>query len=497
MKFICELSNDLPKLSWICICQKISGNIYVYHGSCVEVKKDMFCIAGIWDGEFAEGDFDKTDIVAGTGIRFRGNRVIFVPPGNTIDRIISYMSQDYLFVSNSFSALLEMCDIELIDAHDYEENFETIAHGLEKYTKKIPTESGDIRLTYYNNLVYNGNEVYEVRKPCNAPHFNTFNDYYNYLLEVADSISNNVKDKGRKKPLPIISTISSGYDSPVATVIAKFMGLEKAVTIEKAASWLNRSDSGAKIAEALSIPCECYEAMRDNYPLEETLWAAMGHANDLHMSVFDYPEPVCLMITAFHGDLVWEKDHYDISEFLVRHSTSAASLTEFALHRGVINCSIAFWAIQNVHEIQKIWRLDEMKPWTLDTEYDRPVPRRIVEEAGVPREIYAARKTTSANSVWSPNPLPLSKCLQKEYKAYLKDRGFKVPFKYERFIWQLIAAVEWHLLEPTRNFVKSDKFPSIPFAPRKRRWLLFHWANEKVRRNYTTSVEYIWSELKK
>ena len=138
-----------------------------------------------------------------------------------------------------------------------------------------------------------------------------------------------------------------------------------------------------------------------------------------------------------------------------------------------------------------------MKPWTLDTEYDRPVPRRIVEEAGVPREIYAARKTTSANSVWSPNPLPLSKCLQKEYKAYLKDRGFKVPFKYERFIWQLIAAVEWHLLEPTRNFVKSDKFPSIPFAPRKRRWLLFHWANEKVRRNYTTSVEYIWSELKK
>jgi hypothetical protein len=33
-----------------------------------------------------------------------------------------------------------------------------------------------------------------------------------------------------------------------------------------------------------------------------------------------------------------------------------------------------------------------MKKWQLNNNYDRPIPRRIIEEAGVPRELFGLNK---------------------------------------------------------------------------------------------------------
>ncbi|MGH7793073.1 MAG: hypothetical protein ACREOB_12235, partial [Thermodesulfobacteriota bacterium] len=42
--------------------------------------------------------------------------------------------------------------------------------------------------------------------------------------------------------------------------------------------------------------------------------------------------------------------------------------------------------------IHPINRSPEMKPWCVVGNYDRPIARRIVEEAGVPRELFGNRK---------------------------------------------------------------------------------------------------------
>ena len=42
--------------------------------------------------------------------------------------------------------------------------------------------------------------------------------------------------------------------------------------------------------------------------------------------------------------------------------------------------------------IHPINRSPEMKPWCVVGNYDRPIVRRIVEEAGVPREPFGNRK---------------------------------------------------------------------------------------------------------
>ena len=37
-----------------------------------------------------------------------------------------------------------------------------------------------------------------------------------------------------------------------------------------------------------------------------------------------------------------------------------------------------------------------MEPWRVHTNYDRPIPRRIAEEAGVPRELFGNKKRAAA-----------------------------------------------------------------------------------------------------
>ncbi len=194
------------------------------------------------------------------------------------------------------------------------------------------------------------------------------------------------------------------------------------------------------------------------------------------------------MITGFHGDLIWEKDHYDISEFLIRHDPSSAGLAEFTLHKGIIQCPIAFWGIQHGQQIQALWRRSEMKPWTLGTEYDRPIPRRIVEEAGVPRKIYARRKTVSGEYTWSPHPLPLSQKLRKEYVAFLEMEGIKPPHVLSEFFWRTANAVDWYLLRWIREVAKNPSKFRLPFKARFQGWRLFIWSNEKVREKYAPVV---------
>jgi hypothetical protein len=43
-----------------------------------------------------------------------------------------------------------------------------------------------------------------------------------------------------------------------------------------------------------------------------------------------------------------------------------------------------------------------MKPWRIGGDYDRPVPRRLVESAGVPRELYGQNKKAITQPFWLP-----------------------------------------------------------------------------------------------
>src|SRR3989454_12367365 len=51
---------------------------------------------------------------------------------------------------------------------------------------------------------------------------------------------------------------------------------------------------------------------------------------------------------------------------------------------------------RSIAETQRISRSREMAPWDVDAGYSRPICRRILETAGVPREAFGVRKQTAS-----------------------------------------------------------------------------------------------------
>lgn len=483
MKLSFTLNTFLPKLLWIAQCN--SDSVSIIHGPCVE-KNDDFLMVGAWAGGYDSGDFDRTDLIVGTGIRFRNNEVIFVTPGNTLDRLVYCFINNTLYVSNSLPGLLATTKLELVEGYDYSRDFETIKKGIKKCQKSIPTKTEKIDLLYFKNLIYSSGKFYEVDKPNSSPAFTCFNEYYEFLLDTIQSIDKNATSSSRQHKITKISTISSGYDATVASILAKNVGCNKFFTIVDEKSHLPRSDSGEPYAKYLNIHCEKYYRKAKNYRDETATWAATGTIGDLHLTNFDYPEPLSLMFSGFHGDKIWDRQYHALEE-IQRGDISGSRFAEFRLRTGVILLPVPFLGIQNAKMIQDISFSDEMKPWSVFNNYDRPIARRIAESEGIPRKIFAKKKRASSFAWETPKPYPLSKSLRAEFIKYAQSKAQTLPSKKLIIFWEILNGLHWRMHGVKINFSFFDRtFKS--WDPFPNRWFFFHWANDKLKSEYATHL---------
>jgi hypothetical protein len=474
-----------PKLAWVATFTKGSGTIEVLHGPMVETAED-WCVEAVWAGDFAAGDFDRTDLVFGSGVRVRGDRVTFVSSGSTLDRL-SYSHRDGAWcVSNSLPALLATAGLALRDDyHAYAEDLKSICGGLAGCIRTLPADAGDVNLVYFNNLMLEGGRITEVDKPDTAPRFETYEGYVGFLLATADQLAANMTDPQRKTPVAPLVTISSGYDSPATAVIARRAGCRQAVTMRQSTSLWRGTDTGAEIARNLGLSCRTYNRTARDYPMEASIWAVVGRPGVLNWTLFDYPEPLCLLFTGCHGDKVWARKHRDFPDPFVIPSVADMGIGIFRLFKGVMHCPVPFWGMRHWREIEQISFRDAMEPWTLHTNYDRPIPRRVVEEAGLPRGSFAVRKKNTsheASFLW-----PYSREAQASFGRYLRARGVRVPPPRAIALLRRVA-LAGHLV--TQNVTSG-----LGTNRGRTRWLrlegeryLFHWANAEIRQRYADGL---------
>jgi len=289
--------------------------------------------------------------------------------------------------------------------------------------RSFPTDSGEVSLIWFNNLLYDGQELREVAKPDLAPHFRTFDDYHGFLVDTARKMRTNLESTARRHAVTPLTTLSSGYDSPAVAVIAKHAGCERAATIRQSTSFWRGSDSGEAIAKYLGLTCRSYDRKVGSYPNEAAIWAASGYSTMLSWTQFDYPQPVCLFFIGCSGDTAWSRkklrDPFELNIW------DDLGMGEFRLFAGVFQCAVPFWGLRRIEEIHAITYSAEMAPWTLHTNYDRPIPRRIVEQAGVPRDAFAIRKKNTSHE--GPLKWPFSPEAGASYARYLKRLGRRVP----------------------------------------------------------------------
>lgn len=66
MRLVYRANSELPPLVWLARMRKGSEEVVVTCGDAVECKPQFF-VAGVWDGEFQEGRFDKASFACCTG----------------------------------------------------------------------------------------------------------------------------------------------------------------------------------------------------------------------------------------------------------------------------------------------------------------------------------------------------------------------------------------------------------------------------------------------
>jgi hypothetical protein len=475
---------DWPKLAWIAKCTKGSCAIQVLHGPCVEAC-NAWCVEAVWTGLFSDGDFDRTDLVFGTGIRHRQTHVTFVSSGTTLDRLWYCKNAVGWQVSNSLPALLAFGRNRLRDSYRrYPQDLCSIANGLGGYVKELPVENGVVQVTYFHNLVFDGSNLTEVAKPQSVFGFRDFNAYHAFQNSTAAQLGDNLRAKERKCRVRPLATISSGYDSATAAVIARAAGCTEVVTFRRARAFIKaRSDSGRAVATTLGMCCEEYDRTAHEYPDEEAVWAALGLPDDVNLTLFGYREPLTLLFTGYHGDVVWDRQLHHGSTSIARHDPIGTGFTELRLLRGVFHCSVPYWGIRCQADIHAISNAPEMAPWTLGTDYDRPIPRRIIETAGVKRGVFARRK--SATTYRETLCWPLSPSKQQSFSQFLELRGIQSPN-----FWKLLLLKVFHRL----NVNVVSRFPGI-FPASFRSYvqrqpegsvLITHWAHSVLVGHYST-----------
>ena len=349
-------------------------------------------------------------------------------PNHFQESLFSVKSEGCLSFSNSLAFLLERlgCDLDE-NFFRYEESLCRGLFGFRAGDSEIPLKGGvTLRLFQCCNVKI-GEDLEESReKKESGLTFASYREYREKVARVLRSIKKNATDAARKSAFGMITTLSRGYDAVAASVLAKEVGCEEAFSFNRPANY--RDDCGSEIGEFLGFK-KIHECDEDFY-----------------------------------------KNNQDLLE------AEACASGEVGADR---------WS-----EIARISNSDEMKSFSVRENYDRPIARRIAEEAGIGREDFGREKSGAGISyhfdVISSMRRKMSAESYSKLKTYareLRRNRFKYLIYCSRFfISEFPAYVNWfasRMRFPIRlNAEKTGKMSSPASST------LILWGVHEMRKRY-------------
>jgi hypothetical protein len=210
----------------------------------------------------------------------------------------------------------------------------------------------------------------------------------------------NATDSARARRYPPLATLSTGYDAPAIAALAARAGCREALTFAELMPGVAWPDDGSAIGERLGL--RVLRRARDAWRLRSDLpeaeaWAWPPGQLVSQASVESDLAGRLLLTGRFGGRLLEPPDlgagpHRPVGLPVL----TAPSQVELRLRVGFLNLAPYFVSWNHLDAIQRLSSLPEMTPYRVGGTYDRPIPRRIVEEAGVPREAFGQVKRVGA-----------------------------------------------------------------------------------------------------
>ncbi len=403
MRFVYTAVPHWPPLAWLAICRRGSESIEVFCGGAVETTDEWFCEA-VWDGPFNDGDFDRTGVVFGSGARLREDTVSFVSSMAPVDRLHLLRGREKALVSNSLPCILGSSGLNPVRPDGgYIKFFQSIERGIEEYkvdlslSPALTSGPGPVRqhlqLIYAQNLLLSDDDFSLRRKPSDDVGLNSYRDYKDYLTDRAVSIGENLMSNDRATVYEWLASMSRGFDSPTCAALALPAGLKRAVTYNEGRPGM--VDDAMAIGDLLGIETTLHDRlawMRVD-PCEALFVVADGQGKEISVASLGDELAQTVLLTGHGGGHLWRANGRTPGRSLSRVGYSGLSMTEFRLHRSFIHLPLAFIGFEREPEILRISLSDEMQPWRTPGVYDQPICARVLQEAGVPRQLFGQSKT--------------------------------------------------------------------------------------------------------
>jgi hypothetical protein len=492
-------SSALPKLAWVARLDTELARLTVLHGRAVECRP-KWLVEGVWDGPFEAGEFHLGAHLFGSGIRLDANAVYFMPSAALVDRLVYCWNGACLLVSNSVVALLAATGAHLDPDHDYLIDAKAMLAGVDRYDPSfhvVHASIEDFRQLYHTALIVREGGV-TLERTIGVRRFASFHEYVATLRERLAAVCANALDPARRTALATYGTLSSGYDSTAVSVLVKDLGVRRFFTY--VGSWAQGSKDQpeyetASIAAALGI-----EAIRIETPsvpsAEDELLLRAASPLGQQLPLIAMAQQIeraadgAVVFTGFHGDVIWDVHVPDeaVSAGIIRHDVSGLDLSELRLKSGFANVAVPFFFAASIESVVEISRSASMRPWTLGTAYDRPISRRIVEDAGVPRERFGWVK----GGLFGATSRPANRELRKRYLQHVHRKLLPLPLLYARGGCDRIVM---RVLSRARRMAKRRLGARRLADAITRRYQWFYEGYSCFgRRNYRSTL-YVWSVM--
>lgn len=488
--------DTLPRLAWCARIDKGRDTVVVYHGIQVETQPEFFA-EGVWNGEFNAHDFISATIHCGTGAALDSGRLRVCASTDKLSPLFSIRKPNCVFISNSplfaLSAAEEMPDPAYpFYAYDF---LRIWRQGIYGNNGAIRTASRTpFHLHFCTVMMVDRDLSVSFERHPTDPCPDHYNQYKQLLTAGVKAVLCNGEDPQRRAPYTPLSTISKGYDSCTTSALATSAGCKEAITFTDSREDNPAIDSGAEIARIMGMNCTEHDRwayLKKEEPVDAE-FALLTLASNAPVAAVEDMLPQRIMVTGHLGD-IWSKTNAErFRSFREPYSpkTSGMGQLEYRLRVGYQTFIASYIGAIHSKDIQAISNSDEMQRWRIDGHYDKPIPRRILEEAGVPGDRLAVKKHAGGHAAYTRADNFSPKGLI-EYEQFVRKNLASVPKRKVAF-WYLTTKIQrmlWRLpgkMVPAsmhQNRTAAFLYPKALRIPWKFMFL-FQWSFESLKGRY-------------
>lgn len=354
------------------------------------------------------------------------------------------------------------------------------------------------RINYYrcSNIEVDIDLNIAVYKKDSGLSFSSYKDYYKKISDILDRIYKNAQSNLRKIKYDSISTISRGYDAVATSVLAKQHGCNRVITFNTPKQYAN--DCGEDIAKLIGYDniylCDANRYRTQTELIEAECISSGDVGSSIIFAAYKDLFKNSMVMMGIRGDSLWERNHANVNnlqDFTAGNTLQQTDhiFVETCLDANAVCIPLPMIGSDRWTDIAQISNSIEMENYSIRPNYDRPIPRRIAEDFGVPRNWFGLEKAGAGISYhfdtfnriiakMSPTSAANLKKYRKEFNCS-KHILIRQQFKFFRQEIPVYANYLLSKLHINFRFKKRPSFVSSPLSS-----LLINWSIKMMRTKY-------------